>query len=83
VGSYADIAVALEISTCTARVKVHRARMKVTRDIISVFAISRLFTDTTWTSSPRVFVADTILAAISWTVFALALRYQRRKALRT
>ena len=36
--------------------------------VITVFAISRILKDTTWTTSPRVFIADATLATISWTV---------------
>jgi hypothetical protein len=50
--------------------------------VLTVFAVSRVFMDTTWTVSPRVFVGDTVGAIVAWTVYAVALSHQRRKALR-
>ena len=50
--------------------------------VLTVFAVSRGLMDTTWTVSPRVFVGDTIGAIVAWTIYAVALSWQRRKALR-
>ena len=40
--------------------------------VITVFAISRIVKDTTWTAWPRVFIADATLATISWTALRCA-----------
>jgi anti-sigma factor RsiW len=48
----------------------------------SIFAIRRILSDTTWTASPRVFIADAVLASICWTIHIVWLRHERKKALR-
>jgi hypothetical protein len=50
--------------------------------VLTVFAVARGLMDTTWTVSPRVFVGDTIGAIVAWTIYAVALSWQRRKTLR-
>jgi hypothetical protein len=50
--------------------------------VFTVFAITRVFTDTTWTPSPKMFIADTIGATICWTIYGAGIVHVRRKALR-
>ena len=50
--------------------------------VITVFAISRILKDTTWTTSPRVFIADATLATISWTAYGVLVDRYRRRSLR-
>jgi hypothetical protein len=50
--------------------------------VLTVFAISRVFTDTTWTTSPRTFIGDSIGAAVAWSVYLVGIHVERRRALR-
>jgi hypothetical protein len=50
--------------------------------VFTVFALSRVFLDTTWTTSPKVFIGDTIGAAICWTIYSAGVAHIRRRALR-
>ena len=51
--------------------------------VFTIFAFGRIVADTTWTASPRAFIADSVLAAICWTAYVLLVQRYRRKALRT
>ena len=50
--------------------------------VLTIFAFGRIVADTTWTASPRGFIADTVLATICWTAYFVLLQRYRRKALR-
>lgn len=50
--------------------------------VLTIFAISRLFSDATWTVSPRVFIADAVLATTCWTAYGLLLHRYRARSLR-
>jgi len=50
--------------------------------VFTMFAFGRIVSDTTWTASPRTFIADTVLAAICWTAYVLLIQRYRRTALR-
>jgi len=50
--------------------------------VLTIFAISRLFRDTTWTVSPRVFIGDAIGAAVAWTIYSVGIYVERKRALR-
>jgi hypothetical protein len=50
--------------------------------VITVFAISRILKDTTWTASPRVFIADATLATISWAAYGVLVDQYRKRSLR-
>jgi hypothetical protein len=49
--------------------------------VFTVFTISRAIRDTTFVGSPRVVIADAILAIVCWTAYALLVGHARRKAL--
>jgi len=47
-----------------------------------LFAIKRIIDDTSWDVSPRVFIADAIIATISWTAYGVLVTRYRKRALR-
>lgn len=49
--------------------------------VMTIFAITRIVQDTTWTVPPTRFVAEAAAAAIAWGVYVTVLALQRRKAL--
>ena len=51
--------------------------------VFLMFAFGRIVSDTTWTNSPKRFIAYLIASAVAWIVYAAGLRYQRAKALRS
>jgi hypothetical protein len=50
--------------------------------VLTIFAIWRVFADTTWTASPRTFIGDAVGAAVAWTIYSVGIYAQRRRALR-
>jgi hypothetical protein len=50
--------------------------------VLTIFAFGRIIADTTWTASPRAFIADAVLATICWTAYFTLLQRYRRRALR-
>jgi hypothetical protein len=50
--------------------------------VFTVFAFKRLLTDVAWVHPPTLFIADATAAVVSWTVYALLLRWYRQRALR-
>jgi hypothetical protein len=50
--------------------------------VLTVFAISRLFRDTTWTVSPRVFIGDAVGAVLAWTIYSVGIYVERKRVLR-
>ena len=50
--------------------------------VLTIFAVTRLFTDTTWTTSPRVFIGDAVGAAVAWTIYSVGIYAGRKRALR-
>jgi hypothetical protein len=55
--------------------------MRLVALVLTIFAAWHALADTTWTPSPRLFVFDTIAAAICWTIYTLGLSRERRRAL--
>lgn len=51
--------------------------------VFLIFAFGRIVSDTTWTNSPKLFISYLIASAVSWTIYAVGLRYQRQRALRS
>jgi hypothetical protein len=49
---------------------------------MTAFALKHVVEDANWTTSPRLFIADALIAAVLWTTYFVVLTYQRRKALR-
>ena len=49
--------------------------------VMTVFAITRIVQDTTWTVPPTRFVAEAAMAAAAWALYVTVLMQQRRKAL--
>lgn len=49
--------------------------------VMTVFAITRIIQDTTWTVPPTRFVAEAATAAVAWGLYVTVLAQQRRKAL--
>jgi hypothetical protein len=49
--------------------------------VLTIFSISRLFSDATWIVSPRVFIADALLATTCWTAYGLLLHGYRKRSL--
>lgn len=61
-----------------------RSWLRVVRTVAAVmtaFAVMHVVEDTNWTTSPRLFIADALIAAVLWTTYFVVLAYQRRKAL--
>ena len=50
--------------------------------VMTVFALKRLLQEASWTGSPARFIGEAALAATAWTVYAVVLAHQRRRALR-
>lgn len=50
--------------------------------VITVFAIKRVLTDTSWDVSPRVFIAEATLATIGWTAYGVLVNRYRKRSLR-
>jgi hypothetical protein len=50
--------------------------------VITLFAIKRIIDDTSWDVSPRIFIADAIIATISWTAYGVLVTRYRKRALR-
>lgn len=48
---------------------------------MTVFAFGQIVQNTTWTASPKGFIADAVMAVIAWTAYVTLLARQRRKAL--
>jgi hypothetical protein len=49
--------------------------------VMTVFAITRIVQDTTWTVPATRFVAEAVMAAVAWALYVTVLMQQRRKAL--
>jgi hypothetical protein len=49
--------------------------------VMTVFAMTRIVQDTTWTVPPTRFVAEAAMAAVAWGLYVTVLMQQRRKAL--
>jgi hypothetical protein len=49
--------------------------------VMTVFAITRIVQDTTWTVPATRFVAEAVMAAVAWALYVTVLMRQRRKAL--
>ena len=49
--------------------------------LMSGFAFVKIIQDTTWTASPRGFIADVVMAVIAWIAYVALLERERRKAL--
>jgi hypothetical protein len=49
--------------------------------LMTAFAFGRIVQDTTWTASPRGFIANAVMAAIAWIAYVTLLSRERRKAL--
>jgi len=50
--------------------------------VMTAFAVTRLLQEASWNGSPARFIGEAATAAIAWTVYAVVLTHQRRKALR-
>jgi hypothetical protein len=50
--------------------------------VMTIFSFVRIITDTSWDVSPRRFIAEAVLAVISWTAYAVFINRYRRKSLR-
>jgi len=56
--------------------------LRLVATVLTIFAFGRIIADTTWTASPRGFIADAVMATICWTAYFVLLGRYRRKALR-
>lgn len=48
---------------------------------MSGLAFGKIIEDTTWTASPRGFIANAVMAVIAWVAYVTLLERERRKAL--
>jgi hypothetical protein len=49
--------------------------------LMSGFAFGKIIEDTTWTASPRGFIANAVMAVIAWIAYVALLERARRKSL--
>jgi hypothetical protein len=50
--------------------------------VMTIFAFGRIVSDTSWDVSPRLFIADAVLAVISWTAYGVLITRYRKRSLR-
>jgi hypothetical protein len=50
--------------------------------VMTIFSFVRVITDTSWDVSPRRFIAEAVMAVISWTAYVVLLNRYRRRSLR-
>jgi hypothetical protein len=50
--------------------------------VMTIFAFGRIVSDTSWDVSPRLFIADAVLAVVSWTAYGVLLNRYRKRSLR-
>lgn len=51
--------------------------------VFTIFAFTRILSDTTFTRSPVPFIGNAVCAAITWTIYAVWLSHARKRALGT
>ena len=89
---------ALNASPAPAPPDVKLAALKRTRDLVrgnswlrglrlaafvlTLFALGRIISDTSWDVSPRGFIADAIMATVLWALYCVLLRRYRMRSLR-
>jgi len=50
--------------------------------VFTIFACSRIISDTSWDVSPRIFIVDATIAVVSWALYCVLLNRYRRRSLR-